>query len=96
MCSDLLALGYLDILNLLYYDLLNRNLVFKAGVGVCVTTFENYILKIDCNKAENRLKTRTGSQCALNALAIDEPYARLALEGNLQMWISAEDSLEVW
>ncbi len=23
-------------------------------------------------------------------------YARLALEGNLQMWIDAEDSLEVW
>ncbi|MDO5157189.1 MAG: toxin-antitoxin system protein, partial [Eubacteriales bacterium] len=23
-------------------------------------------------------------------------YARLALEGNLQMWVDAEDSLEVW
>ena len=38
-----------------------------------------------------------GSDCALNALAIDEPleYARLYLDGNLQMWIDAEDSLEI-
>ena len=66
--------------------------------SVDVTTFENYILRIDCNKAEDGLKTTPGSQCALNALAIDEPleYARLALEGNLQMWVDAEDSLEVW
>ena len=33
-----------------------------------------------------------------SALAIDEPleYTRLALEGNLQMWVDAEDSLELW
>ena len=31
----------------------------------------------------------------LNTLAIDEPleYARLYLDGNLQMWVDAEDSL---
>ena len=31
----------------------------------------------------------------LNVLAIDEPleYARLHLDGNLQMWVDAEDSL---
>ena len=38
-------------------------------------------------KAEEKLKTTPSSECALNALAIDEPqeYARLYLEGNLQM-----------
>lgn len=32
------------------------------------------------------------------ALAIDEPleYLRSYLEGNMQMWIDAEDSLELW
>ena len=36
-----------------------------------------------------------GSDCALNTLAIDEPleYARLYLDGNLQMWVDTEDSL---
>lgn len=38
------------------------------------------------------------SQNALNALAIDEPleYARLALDGEMQEWVNAIDSLEVW
>ena len=47
--------------------------------------------------AEDGLRTTPGSQCALNALAIDEPleYATLALDGNLQMWVDAEDSLEL-
>lgn len=49
-------------------------------------------------EAEKILKTTPGSDCALNSLAIDEPleYARLYLDGNLQMWIDAEDSLELW
>ena len=55
--------------------------------SIDVTTFENYILRIDCNKAEDGLKTTLGSQCALNALAIDEPleYARLALDGKCKL-----------
>ena len=55
------------------------------------------MLRIDCWKAEKDLKTTPGSDCALNALAIDEPleYARLYLDGNLQMWVDAEDSLEL-
>ena len=63
-----------------------------------VTTFDGYMLRIDCGKAEEGLKTTPCSECALNALAIDEPleYVRLYLEGNMQMWIDAEDSLEVW
>ena len=56
-----------------------------------------YMLRIDCLEAEKDLKTTPGSDCALNALAIDEPleYARLYLDGNMQMWVDAEDSLEL-
>ena len=63
-----------------------------------VNTFENYILRIDCNKAEDGLKTTPCSQNSLNALAIDEPleYARLALDGEMQAWVDAIDSLEIW
>lgn len=66
--------------------------------SIDVTTFENYILRIDCNKAEDGLKTTSCSQNSLNALAIDEPleYAWLALDGEMQTWVDAIDSLEVW
>ena len=49
-------------------------------------------------EAEKNLKTTPGSDCALNALAIDEPleYVRLYLDGNMQMWVDAEDSLEIF
>lgn len=55
------------------------------------------MLRIDCNKAEDRLKTTPGSQCSLNALAIDKPleYARLYLDRTIQMWIDAEESLKL-
>ena len=36
-------------------------------------TYAGYFLRIDCNKAEEGLKTTPCSECALNALAIDEP-----------------------
>lgn len=44
------------------------------------------------------LRTTPGSECALNALTIDAPieYAKLYLDGNMQMWIDAEDSLDIW
>ena len=66
--------------------------------SIDITTFDGYLLRIDCNKAEDGLRTTPCSQCALDALAIDEPleYARLYLEGNMQMWVDAEDSLELW
>ena len=56
-----------------------------------------YMLRIDCWEAEKDLKTTPGSDCALTSLAVDEPleYARLYLEGNLQMWVDTEDSLEL-
>lgn len=66
--------------------------------SIDITAFDNMILCIDCNKSEDGLKTTPNSQCALNALAIDEhmEYARLVLDGEMQAWVDAEDSLEVW
>lgn len=66
--------------------------------SIDITTFDNMILRIDCNKADDGLKTTPSSQCALNALAIDNPieYAWLALAGEMQAWVDAEDSLDVW
>ena len=63
-----------------------------------VTTFDGYILRIDCEKAEEGLNTTPCSECALNALAIDNSlkYATLYLDGCMQTWIDAEDSLEPW
>ena len=66
--------------------------------SIDVSIFGNYILRIDCNKAEDGLRTTPCSQNSLNALAIDEPleYVRLALDGEMQVWVDAIDSLEVW
>ena len=63
--------------------------------SIDVYTSAGYMLRIDCREAETDLKTTTGSDCALNALAIDEPleYVRLYLDGTMQMWVDAEDSL---
>ena len=59
-----------------------------------VYTSAGCMLRIDCWEAEKSLKTTPGSYCTLNALAIDEPleYARLYLDGTMQMWVDAEDS----
>lgn len=66
--------------------------------SIDIITFDNMLLRIDCNKSEDGLKTTPNSQCALNALAIDNPieYARLVSDGEMQAWVDAEDSLEVW
>ena len=66
--------------------------------SIDIATAAGYLLRIDCWEAEKDLKTTPSSECTLNALAIDEPleYARLYLDGNLQMWIDAEDSLELY
>ena len=66
--------------------------------SIDVYTSVGYMLRIDCWEAEKDLKTTPGSDCALNALAIDEPleYAKLYLDGNLQMWVDAEDSLDIF
>ena len=41
--------------------------------SIDVYTHAVYFMRIDCNKAEERLKTTPCSECALNALTIDEP-----------------------
>ena len=66
--------------------------------SIDVYTSGGYMLRIDCWEAEKDLKTTSGSDCVLNALAIDDPleYARLYLDGNLQMWVDAEDSLDIF
>ena len=65
--------------------------------SIDMIAFDNMLLRIDCNKAEDGLNTTANSQCALNALAIDNPieYARLALAGEMQAWVDAEDCLVV-
>ena len=58
----------------------------KYHNSIDITTFNGYLLRIDCGKVEHGLKVTPNSQCALNALAIDEPleYARLYLDGEMQ------------
>ena len=66
--------------------------------SIDIYTYAGYFLRIDCSNAEEGLKTTPYSECALNALAIYNPleYARLYLEGGMQIWVEAEDSFEVW
>lgn len=65
--------------------------------SIDVTNFTGYTLRIDCNIAEEGLRTTPCSQCALDALAIDNllEYARLYLNHEIQIWIDAEDCLDI-
>ena len=66
--------------------------------SIDVYTSVGYMLRIDCLEAEKDLKTTPESNCALNALTIDEPleYAKLYLDGTMQIWVDAEDSLKLY
>ena len=66
--------------------------------SIDVYTSAGYMLRIDCWEAEKDLKTTPGADCVLNELAINEPleYTRLYLDENLQMWVYAEDSLDLF
>lgn len=66
--------------------------------SIDINHYNGYILRIDCNQAESGIQTTPNSLRCLNALAIDNPleYARLALDGEMQAWVDAEDSLEVF
>ena len=61
--------------------------------SIDVYTSAGYMLRIDCWEAEKDLKTTPRSVCSLNALAIDEPleYAKLYLDGTMQIWVDAEE-----
>jgi len=66
--------------------------------SINITTFDRYILWIDCNKAEEGLEATAWTDYVLNTMAIDNlpEYACLALDGNLQMWVDAEAGLALW
>ena len=66
--------------------------------SIDIYTSAGYMLRIDCWETEKDLKTTPGSYCALNALTIDKPleYAKLYLDETMQIWVDAEDSLELW
>lgn len=65
--------------------------------SIDITTFDGYILRIDCNKAEKGLKTTAWTDHVLNAMAIDNPleYARLYLNNEMQIFIDTEDSWDI-
>ena len=65
--------------------------------SIDIYTNVGYMLRIDCWEVEKDLKTTPVLDYTLTSLAVDEPleYAKLYLEGNLQMWVDAEDSLEL-
>lgn len=65
--------------------------------SIDITTFDGYILRIDCNKAKEGLRTTAWTDHVLNAMAIDNPleYARFYLNNEMQIFIDAEDSLDV-
>ena len=77
------------------------NLIYATYNQYCnsidITTFDNMLLRIDCSKAEDELKITPNSQCALNALAIDEPmeYARLVLDGEMQLGLIVQQLLRI-
>ena len=62
-----------------------------------ITHYDGYILRINCNKAEDNLKTTPNSQGLLNALAIDDSlkYARLVLNNEMADWIWAMENLNM-
>lgn len=66
--------------------------------SIDVTHYNGCFLRISCSHAETGIRTAPNSQRMLDALAIDNPleYARLALDGEMQAWVDAEDSLEIW
>lgn len=66
--------------------------------SIDINHYDGYILRIDCNQAESGIRTTPNSQRCLNAMAIDNPleYARLALDGEIQAWVDAKDSLETF
>ena len=65
--------------------------------SIDIYPYASYMLRIDRWEAEKKFETTPGSQCALNALVIDNPleYARLYLDGMMQVWMDPEDSLEL-
>ena len=66
--------------------------------SIDINHYNGYILRIECDQAESEIRTTPNSQRCQNALAINNPleYARLALNGEMQAQVDAEDSLKVF
>ena len=65
--------------------------------SIDINHYEGYIIRIDCNKAEEGLKITPGREGILDALAIDNPlgYVAMYLEGSMQIWINRENN-RIW
>ena len=65
------------------------------GVYASIVNSLSFLLRLVPNRHTN---TPNILNTNAHALAVDEPmeYARLVLDGEMQAWIDAEDSLEVW
>lgn len=64
-----------------------------------VTVYEaGYVLRLDCGKWEDGVRTTMNSQGKLNVLAIDDPleYVRLAMDEEMQVWVDTMDDNSVW
>ena len=60
--------------------------------SIDIYTSAGYMLRMDCWEAEKNLKTTPGIRLCIDELL---EYARLYLEGMMQVWVDAEDSLEI-
>lgn len=63
--------------------------------SVEINTYDGYILRIDCNKAEEGLQTTIWGQHCIDALALDNPleYARLVLKCEIETWANMQDDV---
>lgn len=61
------------------------------------THYNGYILRIDCAKAEENLKTTPSSQEVPNALVVDDPleHTRLVLNNEMADWVWAVENLAI-
>lgn len=62
-----------------------------------INTYDGYILRIDCNKAEQGISTTPWGQHCIDAMALDNPleYARFALSGEMKIWVDAQGTFEL-
>ena len=62
-----------------------------------ITQYDGYILRIDCIKAEENLKTTPNSQGLLSTPAINDPLecARLVLNDEIADWVLAVDNVNM-
>ena len=63
-------------------------IVYEAG----------YVLRLDCCKWEDGIKTTLNSQGKLATLAIDDPieYVRIAMDEEMQTWVDAMADDNAW